>query len=195
MNMSKALVIVLVTIILFVGMGCRNTKIGLTPSITVPHTGVIGTPIAMENADDIVPEMFGINYRANSNKNESSHIWLPIETVRVKLGTNIDQISVGYRNQISTKAGETRNNIIDVMRIVSENETWNFQNVEIYLANTPKDIEFYQYGAWPHLNTVATVLTLKISCGIEVRTYDFSIGLKLDGKDYGLFPCTITILQ
>jgi hypothetical protein len=159
--------------ILALGLGCRPA----------PPPG--------EQPDDIVYTPGGIAYRANVHEQGVTNPWPPIQTSTVVLA---DNVTITYRADIETKAGEARNNIITLRipgRLVNDS-----RDLKLAAGSLPAGIqvkEGEQSGGLP--GTIAQVLVVEISQGIKMGEYVFQIDVEFEGKDYGNIPCTIRVVQ
>jgi hypothetical protein len=156
-----------------------------------------------EAADDIMPAPgFGPAYRANVHQQGVENPWPSIETTDVVLGSGSNEAHITYRDNIETKAGETRNNIIMVI-IPNENNiirllltpNKNVRSLNLYSNNVPAGISLIDAMRWGGPNSMASVLVIEISQDVPTGQYTFEIGLEINGKDYGTVPCTIKVLE
>ncbi len=161
-----------------------------TPTSTPIPTTSVPPATGGEAPDDIMVTPFGPTYRANFHQEGVENPWLPIETIEVVLGDDVDAAHVWYRDYIETKAGETRNNIF---RIITPD--WDIQSLNLYASDIPTGIEIAERERWHGPRTIAPVLIISISQDVEIGQYNFEIKLEIDGKDYGSVPCIIKIIE
>lgn len=146
-----------------------------------------------EAADDIVPAPgMGPAYRANVHQAGVENPWPPIETTKVTIASSFeaDTVYVRYRDYIETGVGESRNNAIFISmgnRAVG--------NPNLYTVNLPAGIEVTEGTRWHGPGPVSALLVMDISPDVRPRQYDFGIGIEIDGKSYGIIPCTIEVLN
>ncbi len=157
----------------------------LTLTACTPDNGVIQIPLsqvpvdpASNNPDDIVFSR-AYSYRGN------------IEVVKTTLSNNSGSFNVFYRDNISTKAGETRNNIVT---LVNNSPPIN-RELEVYAVNVPPGIKLQQDYGGGLPGTLVSILMIDITPGTAVGKYSFNIGIKIDGKDFGMLPCTINVIE
>ena len=143
-----------------------------------------------EAPDDIVVTPGGNAYRANVHQQGVSDKWPPIETVETRLANGSDAVFVRYRSNITTRAGEVRNNLLYVRR---EGGTFERETIQLYTVGAPAGMPFLQAQASGLLGTLAALLVIEIPKGFAPGRYDFAIGIKIDGKDYGTLPCTVEV--
>jgi len=114
--MKRAFSLIALTLLLTLVMfpACRSGVNGEhTP---VPVKEVFPSLTGPQAPDDIMPVPGGgPAYIANVHQQGEENPWPPIEIVEVSLGSGSNEAHVYYRNDIETRAGETRNNVIKVI--------------------------------------------------------------------------------
>jgi len=138
-----------------------------------------------ERPDDIIPTPGGPQYRANVHQEGLENPWPPIETKEVVLA---DDVRVTYRDYIETDAGEGRNNIVYV-RVPGQD----IGSANIEAVNAPAEIEVKRGIRWHGPGTIAQVLVIEISQGVQAGEYTFEIDVEVNGEDYGTISCMIEI--
>jgi len=151
-------------------------------------------PVHGEEApDDIVPAPgMGPAYRANIRQQGVENPWPPIDTTKVTITSSFeaDTVYVRYRDYIETEAGESRNNVVFISmgnRAV--------RNLNLYTVNLPAGIEVTEGMRWHGPGPVSAVLVIEISPDVQPGQHDFDICIEIDGKDYGVIPCTIKVID
>ncbi len=162
-----ATLIILVTI-LALAVGCQS---GLQP-------------------DDIVITPGGSSYRANVIQQGKTNPWPPIQSSTVVLG---DNVTITYRADIETRAGESRNNLI-FMRIPGRHDL-NTSDLNLSASNLPAGISVKEGEAGGLPGTIAKLLIIEISQDVKPGEYTFEINVQFEGKDYGQLPCTIKVVK
>jgi len=143
--------------------------------------------------DDIVPAPgMGPAYRANVHQQGTENPWPPIDTTRVTITSSFetDTVYIRYRDYIETEVGESRNNIVFISmgnRAVG--------SLNLYTVNLPTGIEVTEGMRWHGPGPVAPVLVIEISPDVQPGQYNFGIGIEIDGKDYGIIPCRIKVIE
>ncbi len=151
--------------------------------------GCTPSPPPGQQPDDLLIAPGGLVYRANLHQQGVRDFWSPIQVSTVVLGENV---TVSYRANIETKAGETRNNIVRVKKAGIRE----YLDLNLLASGIPAGIEIKEgeeAGGLP--GWVGKVLIIKISQDVKPREYTFDIGIEFDGKDYGKIPCTIKVVQ
>ena len=90
-----------------------------------------------EIADDVIPTPGGIAYRANVHQAGEENPWPSIESTTVQLHSGKSEIILGYRNEIVTQAGETRNNIFTIKKIDGRFEPDDVTTMKYYTPHEP----------------------------------------------------------
>lgn len=147
--------------------------------------------VNQEAADDIVPTPVGYAYRGNIHQLGEEDIWPSIDTVEVAVGDN-DTVKVRYRNIITTKAGEAKNNILSITA-----QQFTIDELMLGVINMSKDanISVEEITRWHGpFDVVSSVIVVIIEEDVRPGTYTFNIGIALNGNDYEFIPCTIEVL-
>ena len=146
-------------------------------------------PVASGQPDDIVITPGGPAYRANVHQQGLRNPWPEIQTKTVVLA---DNVSVNYRADIETKAGETRNNIV----FASMPGFHESPELALSFSDIPDGIEVKDDGGGMARPGVADEeLSIVISGDVKPGEYTFEIGIEFNGKDYGTLPCTIKVAK
>ncbi len=146
-----------------------------------------------EAPDDLMTTPAGWMYRANVHEAGVTNPWPPVESVSVDLG---DNISVNYRSYIETNAGETRNNIVDMLLPSDIDSVPGINpNINLSTSNITTGIEIKNGDAWTKPGEVKAVLIADISKNVKPGEYTFDISVVIGGKDYGKLPCTINVTK
>lgn len=189
LRMSK--LIFIITAIMLIGLlpftACQ-TDSG-KPHTYLPIEGL--QPATGEEApDDIVSTPGGYAYRANVHQQGVENPWPSIESTEVVLGRGSDALNIMYRDHVETLAGETRNNIIHVLK-----EGGLFDSrLRLYSVAIPVGIGLTDGGRGVGLpGATGAVLVIEVAPDVASGQYDFEIGIELDGKDYGTIPCRINV--
>jgi hypothetical protein len=154
------------------------------PSGTLPPTSTVQSP------DDIVFTPGGVAYRANVHQEGVPDKWPSIPLQSNTLGSGSDNLTVTYRPPITTKAGTTRNDIIDVYKT----GTFLINNVlELYSVGVQDGIKLYIGSGGGLMGELRVVVVIDVGSGVATGQYTFQIGVILDGKDYGTVPCKVTV--
>ena len=181
---SSMLVFVLLSSISCQSQTSNTTSTGTSPIPTV-------STIVGQAADDIIFTPGGPAYRANVHEAGPNNPWPEVQTVIVQLSGN-DAISLRYRENIETKAGETRNNILGLSGVnIFEKQGTPVVFVPLNLSAGIAAIE-EQTTIGP---MTAAVMQIGIPPLITAGDYTFNIHVEIDGKDYGQVPCTITVID
>jgi hypothetical protein len=144
-------------------------------------------------ADDIVITPGGNAYRANVHQQGVPNPWPSIETVEVPLGSGQDAIYLRYRSDISSTAGQTRNNILTVRKVDARFDTSVNPIISLDTSSNPSGFTFIQDSAAGLPGTISALLKIAVSSDVQPGQYALKIGLNIDGKDYGSLPCTVTV--
>jgi hypothetical protein len=199
----KRLVFLTVVLVLlssaFLSCVSKNKTISLSPapSPTVSKTPVpTTTPVAVSfnatSPDDIFPTPGGDAYAANVFQQGVANPWPPVEITMTSLAKGTDLLLIGYRKNISTKAGQTRNNIIQVSKSSSFLVSG---NLSLYSLTLPQGIELGIGGGAGRPGLLSKILSMKILPDVASGNYTIQIGIELDSVDYGTLPCTINVIQ
>lgn len=146
--------------------------------------------VTQEAADDLVPTPGGYAYRGNGHQAGEPDIWPEIDTTEITIGDD-DSIDVHYRDWITTRAGETRNNMIVMIA------PYTLDQLKLGVANMPgnANISVEELCRWSGpVNVIAPVLAFSIGENVKPGIYTFDIGIAVKGKDYEFIPCAIEVL-
>jgi len=182
----------LITIVILIGLlitGCQPPNETHTP-IPVKDMGHL---LAEEPApDDILSAPGGSLYRANIQQEGVENPWMPIEGTEIVVGSGSNAANIVYRDHIETKAGEVRNNVIQV-KILGKKEV---KSLSLYTVAMPYGISLTVDSIWSGIpGTQEAVLVIEIAPDVAPGEYPLEIGLEINGKDYGTIPCTIKVLE
>jgi len=158
----------------------------------IPTADMYSQQPEQEAPDDIVsvPGAGGA-YRANVHQEDVENPWPPVETIETVLGSSTDNVTVWYREYIETKAGERRNNIINVRK-----EGGLFENrLSLYSMDVPDGIELECDRQVGLPGTLGRVLVIEIAPDVAPGEYAFEIGIEVDGKDYGTVSRDIEVIK
>jgi hypothetical protein len=145
-------------------------------------------------ADDIVFTPGGGTYRANVTQEGQTNPWPPVPVAAAYWTKGKDTISVLYRPSIETKAGETHTDLLMVSGPDTTGQT--VYKLEFYAADVPAGITITDsQAAVSRPGIQGTALVITFSPQIAPGEYNFKVGIKLDGKDYGTVPCMVTVTQ
>jgi hypothetical protein len=175
------------------------------PPTTTPATQTSppfsGTPIPSREPpastgvpapDDVVFTPGGVAYRANVHQQGEPDKWPSIQSDSATLGSGADILTVTYRPPIDTKAGTTRNDIIDVYK----QDTHLLNNkLELFSGSLPDVIDVFIGGGGGLMGEMRVVMVIEVNANVALGKYTFQIGITLDGKDYGTIPCRINVIE
>jgi hypothetical protein len=148
-----------------------------------------------EASDDIIFTPGGSAYRANVHQQGVENPWPPIETVVTQMESDEDMINVRYRNRIVTEAGQTRNNILYVNKVDGSFADSGMMIMKVYSTQTPSGLELFQASGGGLIGQLVAVLLIEITPDVTPGEYSFEIGIEIEGKDYGMIPCTIEVVE
>ncbi len=177
-------------------MGCGSTS--SAPSPTASTSPTVSPMTSEEAPDDIVYPPGGPAYRANVHQAGVPDRWPSIQSIDVTLNGSSGIAQVSYRDYIETQAGQIRNNIISVY-LPDAQPINGTKAIELSLeaVDAPEGISM-THGDNVHLADPArrtkTVLKIAIAPQVAQGEYNFNIGVKIDGEDYGTVPCTIKVI-
>jgi hypothetical protein len=166
--------------------GTEVTENNIEALIPIPE-GSLSEPTGPEAPDDIVHTPGGDAYRANVHQVGVPDKWPSIQSV---LETR-DSLIFQYRKNIETKAGETRKNIIAVYG----GEALINGELALFSSVLPEGLKLTDVGGGGRPGMLLTVLAIEISADITPGNYAFSIGIEVNGDDYGTFPCMINVIE
>jgi hypothetical protein len=143
--------------------------------------------------DEAVPTPGGVAYRASIHQEGVPDKWPPIVEKEVKLAGSLGEATVSYRQRITTKVGETRNNIIRISGLNRPPDMGG--TLDLYVVGLPAELTVSQVGngSWGMPGIIESMLVINIPPGIPPIDYDFQIGLVIKGVDYGTIPCTVAV--
>lgn len=116
---------------------------------------------ASQAPDDIVSEPGGSAYRANVHVQGVPDKWPSIETTDTSLEGAAGVISVNYRRDIATKAGQVRNNLLTV-RKPGDGIDSQMSTIALYTVGAPTGMRFLEADAGGMPGTVAALLVIEI---------------------------------
>jgi hypothetical protein len=162
----------------------------------IPSTAVqipfeyIFSPDTAELAPDtviFVPGGGGMEY--NANIHEVGKPYVPIRVAYENLTDGSDVVTIKYRQDIETRAGETRNNLIHVTH--ANGSPYNDGSLFLYAVDVPAGITLRQ-GSGDITSNYS--LRISIPVDIPIAGYTFKIGFIINGKDFGTLPCTVNVI-
>jgi hypothetical protein len=150
------------------------------------------TTSAVQAPDDIVYTPGGVAYRANVIQEGVENPWPPVEMAIGTMDYETDIIQVQYRADITSKAGETRNNIIYVSKT---DELLQAEKLVLYANTCPAGVELSVGGGAGRPGLLTEVLFIKITPQVLPGDYMFRIIIEVDGNEYGSVLCRIHIIE
>ncbi len=200
MKTRWAFVVSAVALVSILALGCTSTRGASTspPSVTGARADVLplaGTPPTnlSEAPDDIVITPGGDAYRANVHEQGVPDKWPEVQTVETRMDAATGAILVRYRSNVTTKAGQIRNNLLNVWSVLGLTVDFVPHTIALYTVGAPSALEFLQGSAGGLPGSLATLLVIEIPKTLASGRYQFAIGVVLDGKDYGALPCTVEV--
>ncbi len=200
----------ILTVIMLVSVSCAKTPVPPptpppvsqlpstnTPAPRPPGEGPPGT-LGLAN-DDIVTPPGGFGYRANVHQ-AGQPDWPPVQQTEVQLWVSPDLLFLTYRDQIETKAGETRNNIFYLDVAHSQNKPDPLK-ASYEVKNLPQGFSVVSgqqmYGGIGGQNKLSSRIVMKITIAAEVipGEYPFEFKVVVDGVDFGNIPCTVKVMK
>ena len=179
--------------------GCRRvegepatTVISGTP---VPVTKLANPPPtnSAEAPDDIVFTPGGSAYRANVHEQGVPDKWPEVQTVEARLSANTSAIFVAYRDSITTKGGEVRNNLFNIRQAEGHFLDTTPHTVDLFIFGAPPGMTFYQGSAGGLPGTLATLLIIEVPQTLAAGRHSFGIIVLIDGVNYGALGCTVDV--
>ncbi len=148
-----------------------------------------------EVADDVIPNPGSVAYRANVHYVGEEDLWPSIESTTVQLTLGRSEITVRYRNEIVTQAGETRNNIFTISKIDGRFEPNEVKAMKYYTPHEQDGfiLTWYFFVGLP--GSLRSILSVEVLEETKPGRYDLEIGLEIKGKDYGTVPCVIEVVE
>ena len=188
--MKKCLLVIIMAALLIPLVSACSGGVETTP---LP-TGTLPQASNPEQPDDIVSTPGGLAFRANLHDGVNENPWPPIPFTAGIMGEGDDTLQARFRASMETAVGETRNQIII---ITAERENALFDSeLELYTVDLPEGITLTDCGHDIYLpGTLSALVRIAASSGIVPGTYTVKIGIKVDGKDYGQLPCTVTVTE
>lgn len=188
--MKKNLLVAFVAMVLILLVSACSGGVETTP---LP-TGSLPEASNPEQPDNVVSTPGGLAYRANLHDGINENPWPPIDFTAGIMGEGDDTLTARFRAGMETAAGETRNQII-IITAERENALSDSE-LELYTIDLPGGITLTDCGHDIYLpGTLSALVTIATSSGIAPGTYTVNIGIKVDGKDYGMLPCTVTVMS
>jgi hypothetical protein len=172
-------------------------KIGMKRILTI--IAVVSVLAVSSCAQQGVPVLKG-NLPTNASKSPDDFIFTPggyayrgpsIEIVEAPLLSGPEPILVEYRANITTKSGEIRHNLMRIRK--QEGRFDGSERIRLYAVRPPPNMRLLQDSAVGLPLTLAQVLVIEVSRIAKPGRYDFEIGVKIEGKDYGMLPCSIEV--
>jgi hypothetical protein len=188
-NMKKLLGILAMMVILLTAISCQT---GGSDSLTPIPTKDLLPVVGEEAPDDIITTPAGPAYRANLQQEGVENPWPPIENTMVALSSGAKKAHIFYRDYIETEAGETRNNILNILATVKK-----IRNLNLYAVSIPTGMEVAEGMRWnpPVQDAWMLVLVIETAQDVEPGQYTVEIGVEINGKDYGTLPFVIEVLE
>ncbi|MDP3880303.1 MAG: hypothetical protein Q8Q07_08400 [Dehalococcoidales bacterium] len=143
-----------------------------------------------EQPDDVAITPGGSAYRANVHQVGVKDRWPEIQQSTVVLA---DNVTITYRADIETKAGEIRNNLI-FMRIAGRHDL-KTSDLSLSTSNLPAGMSVKEDAAGGLPGNIAKLLIIEVSKDVKPGEYTFEINVEFEGKDYGQIPCTIKVVS
>ncbi len=169
--------------------GCSMKRLAIPILFVTILALVLGCWLGQQ-PDDIVITPGGSSYRANGIEQGKTNPWPPIQSSTVVLA---DNVTITYRADIETRAGESRNNLI-FMRIPGRHDL-KHSDLNLSASNLSPSISIKEGEAGGLPATVVKLLIIEISQDVKPGEYTFEIGVEFEGKDYGKIPCTIRVVK
>lgn len=120
----------------------------------------------------------------------------PVFTTKVK-STSIDlgdNVTIYYRDNIETKAGQFRINIVNIIMIFHKFDSWGNHKVDLKLVNPPGDIQVKNIGV-SVVGRYSIVLMIVIPPQVWPGDYKMGFLVFVDDKYCGELPCTIHVIK
>ena len=167
-----------------IASACQNTPQALSE---IPKADM---PTREAAYDDIIPTPGGPAYRANVIEAGEVSPWQPVSATSVVLGTDSSAPTLNYRNNIETKPGQIRFNILSV----------HYPNVmavtaKFRLVSAPAGIQVSNVMDWHGPFTQATILMISIPESVKDGSYKMAIAVTVNGKDYQNVSCAINVIK
>jgi hypothetical protein len=136
---------------------------------------------------DIIFTTGGLAYRANVTTSPIPNPWPHItEDYWTTLGSGKDTAYIRYRNYILTNSNQTRN---DIFRILIPGRDI---HAVLKVTNSHAGI-ISNTGPSGNFADWEGVISFLVTPLVKPGQYSFNINVQIDGKDYGMIPCTIQV--
>ncbi len=173
-----------------------STTATITASSLPPTTA---PPLIVEQPDDIVFTPGGYAYRANVHQAGVPDRWTPIEVTDVTLPGEPNATRISYRSGIETRPGETHPNIVTVVLVNADPVSGPALDAAVTLVGSISWLTVTQdEGLWHDGDPArrgALILRMVVSDQAHVGKYDVQLEVKVNGRDCGAVPCTITVMN
>lgn len=199
--MKKLLVIFIAAIFLVSGCVTTTPSVPATSTTSVIQTTetVTGTlvpfvempvpgPSSTMYPDDIVVTPGGYAYRGNVQEQGQVNPWPSIEVVTESLPAG----SVSYRAEITTNAGQVRNNLI---ALTSETFRTGEHQMDVYAAGVPGDIKLERSAATGLQSQKVSWVRIDVPASTIPGDYVFTLALAVDGVFGGFLPVTVHVVS
>ena len=198
--MKKLLTAAIIAVIFLAGCGGDTTT--PTPSTTVTSSTttevVSGTlvpyvempipgPSSTMYPDDLVIIPGGYAYRGNVQQEGEVNPWPRVEITQASLPAG----SVTYRADITTNAGQTRNNLVIFS---SESVRTGDHTLDLYAAGVPGGVSLEQSGGAGRPGQVSAWLRIETAAGTPPGDYSFTLALAVDGALAGTLPVNVHVV-
>ncbi len=181
-----------VTLVLLVSLLSVLTTACAGPSAT--SRTMLATPV--EQADDVVASPGGLAYRANVHPEGMAGSWTLVQTSTMNLGTPPDLVQITYRDEIETKAGETRHNIFTIVaaNAVSGNAAPPLVAISAFMV--PELMTVLVTDNWSGPSGWSEIaFSITVSPDAKPGVYAIAYEAKIDGRVPYLLPSTITVAK
>jgi hypothetical protein len=149
-------------------------------SVTVPSSSSTMYP------DDLVITPGGYAYRGNVQEQGKVNPWPSVTVAQ----TSISAGTVSYRDEITTNAGQVRN---DIVTVASGTFQTGQHTLELYAA-PPAGFTLTRGDGAGLPGTMSVVLRIDVASGVAAGDYAFSIGVVVDGVLGGVVPVTVHVV-
>jgi len=154
----------------------------LVPSVTVMVPGSSSTMYP----DDLVVTPGGYAYRGNVQEQGQVNPWPEVATTQASVLAG----TVTYRADITTNAGQTRNNLVTV-------SSGTFQSgdhtLELYAA-APAGFALTRGDGAGLPGTMSSVLLIDVAAGTAPGDYSFGLAVVVDGVFGGVLPVAVHVV-
>ncbi len=184
--MRKVTPVLLVSLLSVLTLACAGPS---ATSRTMPATPV-------EQADDVVASPGGLAYRANVHPQEMAGSWPLVQTSTMNLGTPPDLVQITYRDEIETKAGETRHNIFTIVAANAVNGNTAAPQVAISAFMVPELMTALATDNWSGPSGWSEIaFSISVSPNAKPGVYSIAYEARIDGRVPYLLPCAITVTK